>query len=160
MEAPQTHRMRYRVRFDEADASGNLRPSGMLRYTQDLAWQHSEVAGFDRHWYDARGTFWLVRMVRLRLLRSVPYGDHLEGTTQIVGWRRVWARRHTVFRLDDESVAAEVDTDWVLLTTEGRPTRIPDEIARFFAPASIYRPEKVEVPPTPSDAMSMVMGSG
>ena len=44
----------YRVRFDEADAEGWLRPSGLLRYAQDMAWRHSTEAGFDRGWYDAR----------------------------------------------------------------------------------------------------------
>ncbi len=44
----------YRVRFDEADASGLLRPSGLLRYAQDMAWRHSEVAGFGREWYAER----------------------------------------------------------------------------------------------------------
>ena len=32
----------YRVRFDEADADGWLRPSGLLRYAQDMAWRHSD----------------------------------------------------------------------------------------------------------------------
>jgi acyl-CoA thioesterase FadM len=152
VEIAQTFEARYRVRFDEADSTGHLRPSGFLRYAQDLAWLHSEAAGFDRAWYEERGTFWVVRIASLRLLRPVRYGDQLDGTTRVVGWRRVWARRHAEFQLTDGTVAAVADTDWVLLTLEGRPTRIPDEISRHFAPGSNYRPEKVEVDATPDDA--------
>lgn len=145
MELPQTHQVTYRVRFDEADASGHLRPSGLLRYTQDLAWQHSEAAGFDRAWYDARGTFWLVRMASLRIWRPADYGDHLRATTQVTGWRRVWARRHTSFDAEDGQPIAEADTDWVLLTSAGRPAQIPDEISRHFAPGRRYKPDAVKL---------------
>ena len=44
----------YQVRFDEADAQGLLRPSGFLRYAQDMAWRHSESAGFGLDWYAER----------------------------------------------------------------------------------------------------------
>lgn len=149
VEIPQRHTVRYRVRFDEAGADGNLRPSGLLRYAQDLAWQHSEAAGFDRDWYASRGTYWLVRLAALRIAADVPYGASLDSSTEVTGWRRVWARRHTVFRLDDGTVAADADTDWVLLTTEGRPARIPDEISRHFAPDAIYRPDSVRLSQKP-----------
>jgi len=155
VDIPRIHEQRYRVRFDEADASGWLRPSGFVRYAQALAWQHSEAAGFDRTWYDERGLLWLVRMVTLRIGRPVAYGDQLIGTTRVIGWRRVWARRRTSFAVDGGSHVAEADTDWVLLSREGRPTRIPDEISRYFAPGSSYRPDRIELPETPADAIGI-----
>jgi acyl-CoA thioesterase FadM len=153
VEVPVRYEVRYRVRFDEADASGHLRPSGLLRYAQDLAWQHSEAAGFDREWYAQRGTFWLVRMASLRIAAPASYGDEVSATTEVSGWRRVWARRHTTFRDPSGTVTAEADTDWVLVTDAGRPSRIPDEVSQYFAPGSAYKPDKVELPPTPAEAM-------
>ncbi|MFV2063989.1 MAG: acyl-[acyl-carrier-protein] thioesterase [Chloroflexota bacterium] len=154
MDIARTHEQSYRVRFDEADARGYLRPSGLLRYAQDLAWQHSDAAGFDRGWYEERGVSWLVRMVSLGVIKPVAYGDRLIATTRVIGWRRVWARRRTSFELADGTSVAEADTDWVLLTREGRPTRIPDEIARYFAPGGSFRPDRIELPETPIDAIS------
>ena len=60
----------YRVRFDEAGPDGNLRSGGYLRFAQDLAWIHSESAGFGREWYGERGLFWLVRGVELEILEA------------------------------------------------------------------------------------------
>ena len=51
----------FRVRFDEAAPDGLVRTSALLRYAQDLAWQHSDAKGFDRVWYAGRDVTWLVR---------------------------------------------------------------------------------------------------
>lgn len=143
---------RYRVRFDEAAADGLLRPSGLVRFAQDLAWRHSEAAGFGRDWYEAREKAWLVRRVSLRIHADVTYGEEIVGSTAIVGWRRVTARRRTHFRSTADEPVADIDTDWVLLTNEGRPTRIPEEITRHFAPGVDIRPERVVLPDAPPGA--------
>ncbi len=122
----------YRVRFDEAGPDGLLRTSGLLRYAQDVAWQHSEANGFDRPWYESRGLAWLVRGAELEVLRPIPLGADLEVTTAVVGWRKVWARRRGETRLPDGTVAAWVHTDWVLVDRRGAPTRIPPEFAAVF----------------------------
>lgn len=141
------------MRFDEADADGWLRPSGLLRYAQDMAWRHSAEAGFDRAWYAARGMSWLVRNVTVSLHEPITYGDVLSISTAVVGWRQVWARRHSeVRRLGSEDehardgLMATVDTDWVLLTTEGRPARVPEEIARYFSPGTPFSRDRITLP--------------
>jgi len=143
----------YRVRFDEADADGSLRPSGLVRYAQDMAWRHSTEAGFDRRWYAARGMAWLVRNVKLAIVDRVTYGDVLSISTQVIGWRHVWARRHSVIRRTDaetghggDGLVATVDTDWVLLTDEGRPAKVPDEVAEYFATEEQFTRDRVVLP--------------
>lgn len=151
MDVPSRYRARFRVRFDEAGADGHLRPSGLLRYAQDAAWQHSEASGFGREWYAVRDLAWLVRHVRLRMHRAVGYGATVSAVTEVTGWRRVWAHRHAELCTDGEAIG-EVDTDWVLVTSAGRPTRIPDEIARLFAPGRSYTPDHLELEATPAGA--------
>jgi acyl-CoA thioesterase FadM len=145
----------YRVRFDEAGADGHLRASGFLRYAQDLAWRHSEAAGFGRQWYSVRGLTWLARAVELDIVAEVPYGSQLAVTTEVIGFRRVWARRVSEFRRDetDRPVATAI-TDWVLLNAAGRPASVPDEIMSVFAalPGS-FTPLRIELPPAPADAL-------
>jgi acyl-ACP thioesterase len=143
-----------RVRFDEAGADANLRSSGFLRYAQDVAWLHSEEAGFDRRWYAARGLTWLVRSIDLDLREPVGYGSHLVVTTEVVGFRRVWARRRSeVCGARDGALKGLLAIDWVLLGPAGTPTRVPEEILGAFPVAlPSFTPARLELSPPPADA--------
>jgi acyl-ACP thioesterase len=143
----------YRVRFDEANADCWLRPSGLLRYAQDMAWRHTEEAGFDRDWYDAREMNWLVRNVKVSIQSPITYGDVLLISSEVIGWRHVWARRRSeVRRIDSEhghagdGAMATVDTDWVLLTNAGKPAKVPPEIARYFSAGEQFIRDRVVLP--------------
>ena len=143
----------YRVRFDEAGPDGNLRSGGFLRFAQDLAWIHSESAGFGREWYGERGLFWLVRGVELEILDSIEFGSELVVSTQVIGFRRVIARRKSeIRRVDSERVVAEAFTDWVLLNDAGRPVRPPDEIPEAFGTITDFTPLRVRLGMPPEDA--------
>jgi acyl-ACP thioesterase len=144
----------YRVRFDEAGADGRLRSSGYLRYAQDLAWIHSESAGFGRDWYRDRGLTWLVRAVELDIVEATPYGTEMTVSTEVVGFRRVWARRRSEFHgRDSERPLAAAITDWVLLSDGGTPARVPQEIVDVFVdPQPEFTPLRLNVPAAPSAA--------
>jgi acyl-ACP thioesterase len=142
----------YRVRFDEAGPDGNLLTSGLLRYAQDVAWQHSEALGFDRAWYAERQLTWLVRGGEIEVSRGARMGTTLDITTEVLGYRKVWARRRSEVRLQDGSLAAWVHTDWLLIDRVGRPTRVPAEISHLLAArvldAAMARVDTGEPPPT------------
>ncbi len=122
----------FRVRFDEAGPDGLLRTSVLLRYAQDLAWYHSARRGFDRDWYRERGLTWLARTAEVAVNAAVRVGDDLMGTTQVVGWRRVWARRRTDFVDPAGRLVAWTHVDWVLLDARGAPTRVPVDFQPVF----------------------------
>ena len=143
----------YRVRFDEGGPDGLLRTSVLLRYTQDLAGYHSSTKGFGRAWYAERGITWLVRAAEVAVLGPIPVGSELVATTQVVGWRRVWARRRTEFHDAAGVLLAWVHIDWVLIDARGAPTRIPPEFdSAFRAPTATFRLARVDVGEAPSDA--------
>jgi len=121
-----------RVRFDEAGPDGFLRTSNVLRYAQDLAWLHSAALGFGRDWYAEHGLTWLVRAAELEVVAAVGVGTALTGSTQVVGFRRVWSRRRSEFRDGDGALVAWVHIDWVLIDSRGAPTRIPASIVSRF----------------------------
>jgi acyl-ACP thioesterase len=129
---PEAFSVPYRVRFDEAAPDGLVRTSSLLRYAQDVAWHHSEARGYDRGWYAARGLAWLVRTAEVTVSERIPVGSGLTGTTRVVGWRRVWARRRTTFEDGQGRLAATIQIDWVLLDSRGSPTRIPAEFEPVF----------------------------
>ena len=147
--APTHVEVPVRVRFDEAGPDGTLRSSGLLRYAQDVAWIHSEGAGFGRDWYGARQLMWLVRSIVLDVEGAVEYGTTLTVTTEVLGFRRVWARRRSEdFRADaPASRVATMIIDWVLLGPSGTPTRVPPEILGAF-PVELpsFEPTRVAVP--------------
>ncbi len=143
----------YRVRFDEAGADGRLRPSGLLRYAQDMAWRHSTEAGFGRDWYQDRDMNWLVRNVKVSLAGPITYGDVLSVSTEVIGWRHVWARRYSELRRvgsedgrGGDGLMATVETDWVLLTSAGRPAKVPAEIAEFFSTDTQFARDRISLP--------------
>jgi acyl-ACP thioesterase len=146
--APRIERT-YRVRFDEAGADGHLRSSGFLRFAQDLAWIHSENAGFGRDWYGSRGLTWLVRSVELEIVGALEYGSEVTVSTEVIGFRRVWARRRSEFHeaAYERSVAVAL-TDWVLLNARGIPVRPPQEIAVAFSNSvGDFTPLRLDLPP-------------
>jgi acyl-CoA thioesterase FadM len=150
----ETFHAPYRVRFDEAGPDGTLRTSGLLRYAQDVAWQHSEALGFDRAWYGDRGLTWLVRGVEIGVARPAPMGAQLDVTTAVLGYRKVWARRRSEVLLGDGTLSAWVHTDWLLIDSIGRPTRVPSEISHVLgAPVFATPLARVDISPPPRDAL-------
>jgi acyl-ACP thioesterase len=150
----------YRVRFDEAGPDGNLRSSGLLRFAQDLAWIHSESAGFGREWYAAQQLTWLVRAVELDVREDTPYGSELVVSTEVTGFRRFWARRRSEFHPPDSGqLAAVALTDWVLLNARGTPTRVPEPIAQMFPVTGAgFAPLRLELPAAANEASERRFG--
>jgi acyl-ACP thioesterase len=143
----------YRVRFDEAGPDGVARTSAILRYAQDVAWQHSTARGFDRDWYGQRSLTWLVRAAALEIRTPIPLGATIVSRTAVIGQRRVWARRRGEFFLPDGTLAGWVHTDWVMIDGRGGLTRIPEIFAeQFRIPVSTDQIGRVPLPATPSDA--------
>ena len=143
----------YRVRFDEAGPDGRLRTSGLMRYAQDLAWQHSADLGFGRAWYAERGLTWLVRAAELQVLAAPEMGTTLTARTAIVGIRRVFARRRGEFLLADGTPIGWVHTDWVLIDDRGVLIRIPSIFPETFGGTDAMGPiGRIALPDTPPHA--------
>ena len=172
MAAPRRIEIDYRVRFDEAGPDGLLRSSGYLRYAQDIAWQHSTLHGFDGVYYAERRLQWLVRCVELEVIGGAVNGETCRVSTQVIGARRVWARRRSEVRrvgerlpvpghavnaaaagnaahegaadgFDTGELAAMVTTDWVLIHEDGRAARVPAEIVAGFSDGAPFEPARV-----------------
>lgn len=147
----------YRARFDECGPDGLVRSSALLRYAIDIAWIHSERLGFTRDWYAERDLAWVVRAAELAILAPLPLGQTIALRTEVIGFRRVWARRRTEGRLDDGTLALWGHTDWVILdTVRGVPGRLPPEfVARFDVPPQPFEPGRVTLPPAPDGAAAV-----
>ena len=145
----------YRARFDECGPDDLVRSSALLRYAQDVAWIHSERLGFTRAWYTDRNLGWVVRTADLAILAPLPLGTTVTMRTQVVGFRRFWARRLTEGRLADGTLAVRGQTDWVIIdTARGVPGRLPPEfVARFGVANASFEPGRVTLPEPPADGV-------
>ncbi len=132
---------RFSVRFDECAQDGAARASAILRSVIETAFAHSTAKGFPLAWYDARGLYWLVRRVRLDLHQAVAYGTLLEVTTQVVGFRRIWARRRNTIQDTTGRRLGDVTIDWIFTDRGGNPTRVVPEMTAAFPDLS----ERVEI---------------
>jgi acyl-CoA thioesterase FadM len=77
----------------------------------------------------------------------------LRVSTEVVGWRRVWARRESTFRQAGGGPRmADAHIDWVLLNEAGRPARVPEELSGFFSDGTSFNPGRVALAPVPEGA--------
>ncbi len=149
---PADFTLRFRVRFDECAPDSTARASALLRYVIETAFAHSTHEGFPLTWYDSRGLYWLVRYVRLDLDHPVPYGTFLDVTTEVVGFRRIWARRRNTIQDAAGRVVGVITVDWIFTNREGNPTRIVPEMEAAFPglarPLEMERLDLGDPPPT------------
>lgn len=144
----------YRIRFEESTATETMRTAIYLAWAADVAWQHSTLLGFGRDWYTARGLFWLVRAVRLDVLKPIATYSSVMVSTRVTGYRRVAARRESeVFGVSGE-LLARLEIDWVMTNERGIPTRVPVDFHRFLVDeSSTFEMLKVSLSETPPDAV-------
>ena len=153
--APSAFSQEFRVRYEECGTSGEIRASVYLRYLQELAFAHSAALGYPLTWYETNRLFWLVRRVQLELHAPARYGDALTGTTQVVGMRRILARRrNTIRRTADGAPLATVVVDWIFTHDGVATARIPaDFVAAFPSLEGTVAPAPLGEPDVPADAL-------
>lgn len=122
----------FRVRYDECGPGGGARASTYLRDLQELAFAHSAALGYPLSWYERQRLFWLMRRVHLVVYAGARYGEDLRCTTQVVGMRRVLARRRNVVERADGARLAEAVADWIFTRDGVTVARIPDDVVAAF----------------------------
>jgi len=143
----------YRVRFEESTANETMRTAVYLAWAADVAWQHSTALGFGRDWYTQRGLFWLVRAVRLDILRPIETYASVFVGTRVYGYRRIAARRDCDVCDATGELRARMQVDWVMTNVRGVPTRVPEDMfALVTADAPTFELLKVSLPVTPRGA--------
>lgn len=144
----------YRVRFEEATPQETVRPAVILGWVADVAWQHSTLLGFDRAWYTSQRLTWLVRAVALDVVAPIAPYQTVLVSTQVIGYRRVAARRESEVRDEQGKLLARAEIDWVMVNERGIPCRLPDAFLKFLSGEGIaYEMHKCALPPAPADAV-------
>ncbi len=130
------HCLQLTASADDVDQNGHINNIAYLRWVQDAAFSHSRAAGFDLDRYRQLGGVFVVRKHELHYLQPTFAGDLLEAWTWVERWRAASCIRKTkIVRPQDRVTVAEATTLWALVDSEqGRPMRVPQQIATAFAP--------------------------
>src|SRR5687768_6720464 len=131
------YKRRFRVRHYELDSFGHVNNAVYANYMQETAIDASAEAGFDPVWYQQRGVGWVIRQLSIRYHLPASYGDEIEIKTWSSAVRGASStREYLLTRTRDRARVARARANWVYLDLNtGRPTRLPDEFAKAFAPA-------------------------
>lgn len=114
----RTFRVGYKIRLSDADASGRLRLDSVARFLQDAAIDDVEETG-----WGAPDHLWVLRSVRIDI--PVPFLE--DARVELLTWGssfsglaagRRWSLR------GDAGGRAEVDSTWIHLDGNARPSRI------------------------------------
>jgi acyl-CoA thioester hydrolase len=117
----------------DIDVLGHANNVAWVRWVQDLATGHSDSLGYDLAAYRRLGLVWVVRRHDIEYLAPAYSGDVVVGTTWVASSGTTSSQRRTRFvRERDQALLVRAETTWVLIDSEKRPTRVPDEMRQAF----------------------------
>lgn len=132
----EAFRDRLRVRSYEVGRSGTIGLATTLRYCEALATDASAALGFDRSWYEAHHTAWVVREMNIQLGSLPRIGAELRLATWVSEFRRVQAQReYAIWQATSGQIVARASARWAYCDAlRGQPIRIADAILQRMLP--------------------------
>ena len=125
----------WRVRSYEAERSGRIGISTILRYLEAVATEHSTAAGFDPHWYESQQSAWVVRDMSALLCDLPGIGEDIGVATWVADARKVQAtREYAIWRQESGRLVARASARWAYVDrVRGQPLRLYPEFFTGFA---------------------------
>ncbi len=144
------------ARFHEADLLGHVNNAVYLHYMEQAAIEHATHLGLTVEASRAFGGVFVARRHEIEFLRAAYPGDVVRVQTWLLAPHGARVTRcYQIYRggdpatepftgrvprseppLSPEAVLVRAITEWVFMSEEGRPRRIPERIGEMFARAS------------------------
>lgn len=128
-----THRWPIRVYYEDTDLAGIVYYANYLRFIERGRTEMVRAAGVDQTEMKARGLVFAVRRVEADYLSPARHDDEIEVLTRltdVAGAR--FAMPQEVWR--DDTLLFRAHVTVVVLTGQGRATRLPADIRAKLAP--------------------------
>jgi YbgC/YbaW family acyl-CoA thioester hydrolase len=145
------------ARFHEADLLGHVNNAVYLHYMEQAAIEHATYLGLTVEASRAFGGVFVARRHEIEFLRAAypgdvvrvqtwllePHGARVSRCYQIYGVADAASAPftgrvpQTDSPLSPQSVLVRAVTDWVFMSEDGRPRRIPEGIQALFAQAAV-----------------------
>jgi acyl-CoA thioester hydrolase len=118
----------------DIDENGHVSNLVYLRWVLEVARAHSESCGWPHGRFLESGAIFVVRRHEIDYLAAAMEHDLLRVTTVVQGWSAATSQRRTrIVRAVDGRELARCVTTWAYVSTaNGRPKRIPAELAEDF----------------------------
>jgi acyl-CoA thioester hydrolase len=115
------------------DENNHVNNVAYVQWMQDVAIAHSNHVGGTQATQQV-GATWVARSHQIEYLRPSFMGDRIRILTWIADFRKARSRRKYKFlRLEDETVLARGETEWVFIdSTTGRPRSVPEAVASCY----------------------------
>jgi len=130
---PQIYQYKLTVAEDALDVNGHVNNLEYLRWMQLAAVLHSDAEGCTTATIAEKAT-WVVRTHYVEYLRPAFAGEHIVVMTWVSDFRRVKSlRKYKIFRVEDNALLVEGETDWVFVDAKtGRLRSIPKNVINTF----------------------------
>ena len=118
-----------RVRYSEVDRMGVAYHAHYLQWAELGRTEHMRRHGVRYRELEERGCLLAVSEASIRIVRSARYDDLLRVSAWLidVGSRKV-VFAYRIERVDDGVLLATAETALVSLATDGRPSRLPEDV--------------------------------
>jgi acyl-CoA thioester hydrolase len=143
MSPSRIHSRHFAVPADAIDVNGHVSNLAYVAWMQEIAIEHSTVAGWPVERYRAIGAAWVVRSHFVEYLRPAFAGDLVSAHTWVPRFdHRAAPRRYLFVRDAARQVLAQAETRWVFIDlVTGRRRPLPEDLVGAFEVV----PEEAEV---------------
>jgi len=127
------HRHHIKVRFYELDPYGHLNHSVYIQFFETGRVELLEQVGLDLESFAERGYRFVVNRINTSFERPVHAGETVTVETEVVELKRassIWRQR--IVR--NGEVLARQELRAAITDNNGRPVRVPDDLAETLAP--------------------------
>lgn len=154
---PPQFEIAMQARFHEADLLGHVNNAVYLHYMEQAAIEHATYLGLSVEASRALGGVFVARRHEIEFLRAAYPGDVVRVRTWLMEPHGARITRcYQIYRADDlatepftgrvprpapplspQAVLVRAVTEWVFMSENGRPRRIPEGILALFAQAAV-----------------------
>jgi YbgC/YbaW family acyl-CoA thioester hydrolase len=128
------------VRAYELDSFGHVNHANYLHYLETARWKMLGEEGVTLETFRKWDRWPVIAAIDIQYRRPVLFGDRLEVRTRLVDYRRSSMQiEQEIFR--GETVVASAKIRSVIVTGEGRPAEMPEELARKWRAVTGKDPE-------------------
>ena len=126
------HTIRIKIYYEDTDAGGVVYYANYLRFMERGRTELLSDKGIDVAEYHDKGYFFPVVHVDINYRRPAKLGEIIEVVTQVVEITNTTITfKQEIFR--DDAVLVEATVKLACINRDGKPQRIPSELASLFS---------------------------
>jgi len=126
------HTFRIKIYYEDTDAGGVVYYANYLRFMERGRTELLSDKGIDVAEYHSKGYFFPVVHVDIHYRRPAKLGEIIEVATEVVEITNITITfKQEIFR--DDAVLVEATVKLACINRNGKPQRIPSELASLFS---------------------------